>query len=67
MVLKEKITKIRVLGALETPPPPPPPTGPLPIWQNFIKFANFAETWFLYYVKYKTKTIFFCEVFPFSS
>ena len=31
-----------------------------------LSFANFAEIWLLY-VKYKNKTIFFHEVFPFSS
>ena len=56
--------KIRVLGALETPQmggwKVPPSLSK--IWKS----TNFAENWLLY-VKYKNKTIFFYEVFPFSS
>ena len=57
--------KIRVLGALETPQLGGGVKGP-PSLGKIWKFANFAET-LLLYVKYKNKTIFFYEVFPFSS
>ena len=56
--------KNRVLGALETPQMGgwKVPPSLVKIWKS----ANFAETWLLY-VKYKNETIFFYEIFPFSS
>ena len=65
-VMEHLWKKIRVLGALETTQMGGGGERSPPSLGKILKFANFAETWLLY-VKYKNETIFFYEVFQFSS